>query len=190
MQEFTQIIYVIDANDRLVSVSPEWTSFAIENDGEGLLPEAVAGRSLWDFIIDDATRDLYHAVLARARCGSTTDLVLRCDAPERRRLIEMIVTRRAEGEVEFRILLLAAKDRPAQRLFLRSTPRNGRHIMVCSWCGRVSAGAEEWLEVEEAMARLHLTNEAELPVPDPVVCPSCFAKVMEAVAPPTAAEVP
>lgn len=182
MQDFTEISYIIDANDRLVSVSPEWARFADQNQADNLSPDAVKGRSLWDFIADETTRELYGDVLAHVRAGAPTDLILRCDAPERRRLIEMVVTGRADGSVEFKTVLLATTARVPQRLFDKSTPRNNRHIMVCSWCDRVNAGVEEWLEVEAAMERLHLTNEPELPQVESVVCPGCFAKVTEILA--------
>ncbi len=182
MQDFTEISYVIDANDRLVAVSPEWVRFADQNQADNLSPDAVKGRLLWDFVADETTRELYGAVLAHVRTGSPTDLILRCDAPERRRLIEMIVTARPDGNVEFKTVLLATTARVSQRLFDKSTPRNDRHIMVCSWCDRVNAGVEEWLEVEAAMARLHLTDEPVLPQVESVVCPGCFAKVTEILA--------
>ncbi|MGB8168202.1 MAG: hypothetical protein WCF18_11965 [Chthoniobacteraceae bacterium] len=182
MQDFTEISYVIDANDRLVSVSPGWTAFAVQNQGEELTPEAMKSRLLWDFIADETTRELYGAVLEHVRSGTPTDLILRCDAPERRRLIEMIVSLRPDGNVEFKTVLLATTTRAAQRLFAKSTPRSDRRIMVCSWCDRVNAGVEEWLEVEVAMERLHLTDEPELPQVESVVCPGCFAKVTEILA--------
>ena len=189
VQDFTEIEYVIDPQDRLLSMSAEWTTFALANQGDGLTPEEVAGRSLWHFIADEATRELYAAVLAHVRSGATTDLVLRCDAPERRRLIEMIVSRRPDGNVEFKTRLLAAKARPVQRLRAKSTPRTGQRLMVCTWCDRVHAGVEEWLEVEAALEHLQLTHETELPQVDPVVCPACFAKIMEALTPSAPAEV-
>jgi hypothetical protein len=182
MQDFTEISYVVDAKDRLVNLDRDWTEFALKNEGEEILPEQVMGRSLWDFIIDDPTRELYEAVLQHVRSGEKEDFVLRCDAPERRRLIEMIVTRRPNGDVEFKTVLLASKPRAAQRLFAKSTPRNGRHIMVCSWCDLVNVDKDKWFEVEAAMEYLHLTDEPELPGIDPVVCPACYAKVMEILA--------
>jgi len=182
MADFTEIFYLIDAQDRIVSVSPEWTPFAAHNDGPGLTPENVVDRSLWDFIEDDPTRELYQKVLARVRSGRATELTLRCDAPDRRRLIEMRVSPQTEGRVEFRTRLLAARERPQQPLTAKSTPRSGRRVMTCGWCNRVHAGAEEWLEVEEACARLHLAGEPEWPSPDHVVCPECFAKVTEILA--------
>lgn len=182
MQDFTEISYVIDAEDRLVKVSREWAGFALKNEGEAILAEHVIGRSLWDFITDDPTRELYQAVLDHVRRGENEEFVLRCDAPERRRLIEMIVTRRPDGNVEFKTLLLASKPRLAQRLLAKSTPRSCRHVMVCSWCDLVNVDVDKWFEVEAAMEYLHLTDELELPGIEPVVCPACYAKVMEILA--------
>jgi hypothetical protein len=182
MTDFREITYVVDAQDRLVAVSPEWSDFAVHNDGAELSPEQVKGRSLWEFIADETTQELYRAVLARVRTGPPADLVLRCDAPERRRLIEMEVTPQPEGQVAFKTVLLAAKDRPEQRLLNRTTPRTQQHVMVCSWCDRVSVGRDEWLEVEPAMERLGLDGAEELPRVEPVVCAQCYAKVMEILA--------
>lgn len=179
MSDFAEIIYVVDPNDHLVEVSREWTDFALKNDGAEIISERVIGRSLWDFITDDPTRELYEAVLEHVRPGETTDRVLRCDAPERRRLIEMIVTRRPDGNIEFMKVLLASKPRATQRLLARSTPRNGRRVMVCSWCDLVNVDVEKCFEVEAAMEYLELADTNELPVIDPVVCPSCYATVME-----------
>jgi hypothetical protein len=54
--------------------------------------------------------------------------------------------------------------------------------MVCSWCDRVHVREQdEWVEVETAMERLNLADEAELPQIAPMVCPSCFAKVLESL---------
>ena len=178
-QDFTELSYIIDAQDRLVRVCSQWLEFALKNHGEGLAPDHVEGRSLWDFITDEPTRELYQAVLAHVRSGPTTDLVLRCDAPERRRLIEMIVTLLPDGNVEFRTVLLASKPRAAQRLLDKDTPRTARHVMVCSWCDKVNVDVDKWFEVEAAMEYLHLTGEAELPMIEPVVCPECYARVME-----------
>ena len=70
MHDSTEISYLIDAQDRLLAVSPEWLEFALKNQGDGLTPDHVQGRSLWAFIADGPTRELYQAVLTRVRAGS------------------------------------------------------------------------------------------------------------------------
>ena len=174
-----EISYIIDAEDRIISVDGEWSRFAAENDGAELLPDKVVGRQLWDFIADEPTQELYRNVLERVRSGKPTELILRCDAPDRRRLIEMCVARRVDGTVAFNVHQLCERSRRWQPLLAKSTPRNTAHVLTCSWCNRVHAGTEEWLEVEEAVDRLELTGEAEFPRMEYVICPDCFAKVTE-----------
>lgn len=175
--DFAEIVYVVDANDRVVSVSSEWEDFGTRNGGCNLEPGKVTGRPMWEFIADDETRKLYRRVLAHVRSGMSADLVLRCDGPARRRLVEMIVSRRPDGQVEFRTILLSAKSRPAQRLFDHRVPRTDGRLPVCSWCDRVKTDQEVWLEVEEAMDAMRLTAAPALPGLEPSVCPVCSATV-------------
>jgi len=176
-EDFSEIVYVVDADDRIVCVSNEWEEFADQNGGWNLEPAQVTGRPMWEFIADEETRNLYRRVLAHVRSGISADMVLRCDGPARRRLVEMIVSRRPNGQVEFRTILLSAKSRPAQRLFDRRVPRTERRLPVCSWCDRVRTDKEVWLEVEEAVEAMQLTTAPALPGLAPAVCPVCAATV-------------
>jgi hypothetical protein len=175
--DFSEIVYVVDAEDRVVSVSSEWEEFGTRNGGSDLRPEQITGRPVWEFIADEETRKLYRRVLAHVRAGMPADMVLRCDGPARRRLVEMIVSRRPNGQVEFRTILLSAKSRPAQRLFDHQVPRTEHRLPVCSWCDRVKTDQEEWLEVEEVMDAMQLTTAPALPGLAPAVCPVCAATV-------------
>lgn len=116
MPDFTEIIYIVDPNDHLVEVSRERTELPLKNDGVGIPREGVVGQSLGDFITDDPTWERYEAVLEHVGSGETTDLMMRYDVPDRRRLIEAIETRPPDGNVEFKSVLLASKPRAAQRL--------------------------------------------------------------------------
>jgi hypothetical protein len=154
----------------------------VGNDGPALISEKVVGQSLWQFIEDEPTREIYRQVLDRVRSGAAAEFTLRCDAPDRRRLIEMTVSGRPEAQVEFRTHLLSAKARPWQPLLASSTPRSNARLLACGWCNRVHVETDEWLEVEEATDRLHLDAEPELARVDHVVCPDCFAKMTEILA--------
>jgi len=189
LTKFSEISYVIDAQDRIVSIGPEWTEFAQQNGGAELTPDKIIGHPLWKFIDDQPTRELYHEVLAHVREGAETELVLRCDSPEKRRLIRLVVSQLPDYAVGFKAVLLSSKSRPAQRLFDCSTPRTAARVMVCSWCDRVHHGKDEWVEVETAMECLNLVDATELPQLKPVVCPSCYAKVIETLAAATPAAV-
>ncbi len=182
MRDFTEIGYTLDSNDGLLEVSSEWDLFACRNQAPGLTKNAVVGHSLWDFISDEPTREIYRLVLAQVRNGMPRTFILRCDGPKCRRLIEMSFSLVPDGKVEIKIILLGVKSRPFQRLFSVTTPRSAKQIMVCSWCNHVQIRGDQWEEVEVAMQQLHLSKLTSLPQLHFVVCPHCFTKVMEIMA--------
>ncbi len=175
--DFTEISYLIDEEDRLVWAGAEWEEFANRNGGANLAPEKIVGRLLWEFVSDETTRELYRKVLEHARQGATTNMFLRCDGPAQRRLIEMIISRRPGGKVEFTTALLSTKARPEQRFFDSSTPRTADSLCVCSWCNQVRIPRGTWHEVEVAMECMQLTHETALPQLEAAVCPVCAAAV-------------
>lgn len=181
MRNPTEITYVVNARDQLVSVGEGWLEFAEDNGGDGLTPESVKGRELWDFIHDEATRQLYREVLARVRKGRQASLMLRCDGPCERRLIELVVTPKPQGNVEFKTMQLAAKRRSPQRLLDRSAPRSADRLQICGWCDRVNTGVDLWMEIEEAVKELGLADRKELPELEPATCPVCHEKVLFAL---------
>lgn len=181
MSGTSDISYVVNARDRVVSVSPGWLEFARNNDGANLTQESVTGHKLWDFIRDETTRRLYRDVLSCVRSGRTASLVLRCDGPSERRLIELRVDRRPGNHVEFKTVQLAAKRRPAQRLLDRHVPRSRETVQICGWCDRVRTAAGEWKEVEAAVLEMRLARQARMPCLEPCTCPSCREKVLHAL---------
>ncbi len=50
---------------------------------------------------------------------------------------------------------------------------------MCGWCDRFLVG-EEWLEVEQAVARLGLFQRAEMPAISHDICPDCGEMLMAA----------
>jgi len=75
--------YQIDENDIIVRLSDNWPAFAKANYADELCnPANVVGVSLFDFISDAQTRQLYRAVLARVReTGREAIFPFRCDLP-------------------------------------------------------------------------------------------------------------
>lgn len=169
------VAYALDENDRLFAVNEEWSRFAVANDAPELYPQNILGHSIWEYIVDEATRELYRQVLKLVRSGEAVELVLRCDAPGERRLLEMTVRRGTDSDVEFTTRVLCAKPRPEQRLLKRSTPKNRARLRMCCWCNQVDVG--QWMELEEAAPKLGLENAAALPLIEYVTCPRCHAKI-------------
>lgn len=170
------LIYRIDALDRLCDVNAEWEAFACANSGDGVAPGQVLGRSLWSFVKDPSMSQVYRYIVADARQGRELRLRCRCDAPTERRLLEMTVTGEVDGAVQFRTRPVALAPRPREALLDAGTMRNGMPVRICSWCNRVWAG-DGWVEVEVAVERLHLMLRSVLPPLSHVACDSCLQTI-------------
>lgn len=173
------IIYRIDADDRLVGMNDAWTAFAAENRGDAAMPDAVVGRTLWDFVKDQALRELYRRMVRQARDGAPVRFRYRCDAPQERRVFEMAISAVASGEVEFRSELKATEQRPPIA-WLDPQVRHGPALVrLCSWCGRVALPDGQWVAVEKAMERHPALQQAEAPALTHGICPECSTQMVE-----------
>lgn len=84
--------YVVDGQNRIVSVGSEWDQFALENDAPGATSARVIGREVWDFIEGDNTRAYLFGVLQTCRMEQQLFSILyRCDGPDMRRLFWLTV---------------------------------------------------------------------------------------------------
>src|SRR5450631_2450126 len=85
------VSYQIDGHDDIISVNSAWKAFARSN-GAPHLAEQVVGRSLWEFVSDGTTRQVYRDLLVRVRGGRTVTFSYRCDSPSLRRYMRMTMT--------------------------------------------------------------------------------------------------
>ncbi len=174
------IIYRIDASDTIVHVGDAWDAFALANEGNAILGGEVIGRSLWEFVSDLSTREIYRNAMKRIREGSSTRFAFRCDAPECRRTMELELLPLDAGGIEFRSHTVGLEMRPAQEL-LRSRRGPVALIRACGWCKRIDANGE-WVEVEVAVQRLHLLEQRRLPALTHGICEPCAETLMATVA--------
>lgn len=168
-----ELLYYIDAMDRLCAVSGDWVAFAQANDGNAVMPERVLGRSLWDFIEDPNIRELYRQMIQRVRSGFLAQFDYRCDAPEWRRQFRMTIRTAADGTVEFLSQLLWKEQRPRVDLLDVTIMRSEQWVRVCSWCQNVALPNGKWVSVEEAVEELRLLTEEALPKLTHGMCPPC-----------------
>jgi hypothetical protein len=182
MDTDTNIVYRLNAADELVYVNEAWAEFASANDAPDILPERVLNRPLWDFVCDETTRHLYREILRRARAGLPASFNFRCDAPGRRRLMELNVSGLEGGAVRFETRTLRVDERPRQELLDRYVPRSGTMLRVCGWCKRMDIDSQRWGEVEEAVATLRLFEYNSLPPLTHGMCPPCFDAISEQIA--------
>jgi hypothetical protein len=116
----------------------------------------------------------------RGELGSI-ELPFRCDGPGVRRRMEIHIAAKSSGRfVLFSARLQTEEQRDEfQPLLAAETPRGKETLTMCGWCDRFLVGAE-WVEVEEAVARLGLFDLAEMPEINHSVCPECTELLLAA----------
>ncbi len=110
------------------------------------------------------------------------ELPFRCDGPETRRTMDIRIEPRSSGRfVSFSARLRSEEERDEfQPLLSADAPRGKRApLTMCGWCDRFQVGGE-WVEVEEAAARLELFMFEELPAVSHGICPDCSEMLMAA----------
>jgi hypothetical protein len=169
------LTYVLDRQDRISSVSPQWIVFARDNGASDLTPEAVRGRSLWEFISGPETRRIYELALENVRSeGCSLFIPVRCDSPSLRRFMRLRISPAGEGGIEFHSELVRVEPRKEVSL-----PRGAaydtdrRFLAVCSWCGRVAIRDGAFAEIDDALPELKCFVENELPWHSYTICLSC-----------------
>jgi hypothetical protein len=172
--------YDVDGTDEITAVCDSWGPFAEENGSDDLAPENVIGRSLWDFVTDETTQQLYRDILVRVRQGRTIRFPIRCDAPDRRRVLEMRLSPRPEGAVEFRTRTLSETLRSSLPLLEIRAPRGEDMLRICGWCKQVDLDGA-WAELEDALPRLRLFERERLPQLTHGICGACLEEVLQVI---------
>jgi len=170
-----RIVYTVDDADRISSVNAAWSDFARRNDGGALLQPTVIGQRLFDSISDATSREVYRAILKRVRRGAeAVRFNVRCDAPGRRRLLEMNIASAGHGAVTFSASPLAEEDRATMALLDPNAPRSDSIVTVCGWCMRLRLTNGTWVELEEGVDTLAFFEANSVPQLSHGMCPSCF----------------
>lgn len=172
--------YTIDAEDNICFVDQGWCQFAEENDGAELVGSMILGQSLWDHITDATTANLYRQIVSRVRKGKLARFSLRCDSPACRRLLEMTISARPDGLVEFETKVMHEEEREPVALLSRKITRSNDVLRLCAWCNRmdVGHGANNWMEVEDATKHLRLFEQGSVPQLTHGMCEECLASMM------------
>jgi hypothetical protein len=107
-------------------------------------------------------------------------LPFRCDGPGVRREMDIRITPHSAGRfVLFSAQLRSEEPRRFQPLLSADARRGEETLTMCGWCDRFLVGGE-WVEVEEAAARLALFRREELPAISHDICPDCSAMLLAA----------
>jgi len=170
----TRFDYAIDAQDVIVWLGEAWLEFARENCAPELRRESVLGKSLWEYVAGESTRELYEVLFRQVRDeGKTIVLPFRCDSPDRFRFMQLAMAPGEGSRLRLSGRLLRQQTRPHLKLLDRLVTRSSEPLPVCSVCLRVEILGTSWVEADEAVERLDLFSSSELPPLDYRVCADC-----------------
>ena len=163
-----EVIYWLDASDRIQAVNASWDAFARENDGEAILEDRVLGKPIRQFISGDPTKMWLDTLVAYARISEEKiTREYRCDSPDTKRFMEMSVAPEADKQVRLthRILKVEAMEPPvafetapesASDAALNPAPNQIQFLCFrCSICNRVQVQGQ-WQEGDAAARAGHL----------------------------------
>jgi hypothetical protein len=113
--------------------------------------------------------------------GREVEIPFRCDGPDVRREMDLRIGASSGGRfVIFAARLRAEHPRPApQPLLSAETRRVGSKLTMCGWCDRFLVDGD-WVEVEDAAARLDLFRREALPGLSHGICPDCSRLLLAA----------
>ena len=97
-------------------------------------PERGGVLTLIDSISDHTTKELYLSMIRQVRQEHQVEFQYRRDAPDKRRLFSMRITRTPGGEVEFVSTLWNEKIRRSVSCLESDQPRSDAFLRVCRGC--------------------------------------------------------
>jgi hypothetical protein len=181
MDEYTR--YLINRENMIESVNDGWCSFAKQNGDNGLIiNETVLQRDISSFIACGKCRELYGMLIESVRANrKAINFSFRCDSPEKRRYMHMEMVSLKQGKIEFTSYLEREEDRRPVALLELFAERSEEIVMICSWCKRIRAKDETWLDAEEAVEKMSLFNRPQLPKLSHGICPACYERLIKKI---------
>lgn len=181
------IFYSLDQDNKIVGVGPGWNEFARANGAPELESHSLMGKPVMNYFFDEATRRLYSRLFERVRkIGQEVSFQYRCDSPSLRRFMRLTVSPGSNGGVMVLSETLAKEPREEECFQWERVPtaaqrkarlRNMVLMAACGICSRIQIPSGSWLEIEDALASMGLTDEPWFPLLTPSVCPDCVASV-------------
>jgi hypothetical protein len=189
MNEPTTCAYELDADFRISWVDAGWSEFAIANNAPELVPSpGPLAQSALSCVADSTSALLYERLFHRVlETRMTIALPFRCDAPARRRYLNMIIEPRTPSGLRIETTLTRIEERPAITLLDRETPRGNELLRMCGWCKSVDVSGR-WCEVEDAIAELRLFERDFLPRVTHGICLRCNERVLRELDRPNGAD--
>jgi hypothetical protein len=170
--------YTLDVSNTIVAVGGCWDDFARNNDGEAILAAKIIGRKLDEFVSGDTTRMFVRTMIMSARTlQRPLQRPYRCDSPQLKRFMEMILQPGVAGAVEIMHRQLRCEPIPRPVRLLAAAPgtaSTGTLTKRCSLCNRVLTRGR-WREIDDAVSAEHLAADSTVRVIFGV-CGDCLAQ--------------
>lgn len=153
-----KLIYWLDSVNVIQRVDEDWDRYMdSESWTERAASQCIIGKPLFDFICDDMTRMYIASMIESVRVlPKTLFRPYRCDTPELKRFMMMIVTPEDNGLIRVSHELLRTEPMVKKTSFQTVTHTkqskiimSGIHFIRCSVCNRISeVGQNNWLEAD------------------------------------------
>lgn len=171
---YTETIYKVDSENRIIEVSPGWDGFARQNNGEEVVSSCIVGRKLNEFIKGDSASMWIHSLITSARAKNKEMIrFYRCDSPDEKRYMKMTITPGEGGVVSVSSKLIRVEKMKKRVGFVYRPLSNNRK---CSICNKIYF-QQSWLEPDDANV-LGLLDENNPISVVYTVCEACTVKAI------------
>ena len=172
--------YHLDSENYIISLSSGWVEFALENAGINLSPDAILGRSIWDFITEGQIRHLYKVLFEKVKTQNKVLVIdFRCDSPNLRRYMKLSISPLQASQLLLESWLVREEKRDPIRLLNPGTSALSTFLRMCSWCKRVELDKGSWVEVEVAVEKMELFYTDSLPQVTHGICTECEERILK-----------
>ena len=111
----------------------------------------------------------------RVRAGRPSGPIpFRCDSPQERRFLELLIAPLPDGHIDITSTIIKTENRSPVRLLDKDTQRTKELLRICSMCKKMATPQNEWIEIEEGLARLKIFEVGAMPRLTHGVCPRCY----------------
>jgi len=192
LDAFDGICYTVEPEGRIAAIGPEnWDRFAATAGLNSPRANEIRDRNLFDFIGGAEVGGHYRTIMQELRRPQFTEWVMhfRCDGPDRKRGIRLVIRPLREHELVtgylFQSIVLEEALRPHLDILDFEALRRGLEhnrsrplVTMCSYCQRVKDDVhtgDEWVSAERYYAlggdsRVRLSHG---------VCPPCYKTLSE-----------
>lgn len=170
-------LYRLTEADIIDYVDSWWLAFASENNAAELKRSSVVGHSIWDFIADRATQNLYREIHGRVReFGHSILVPFRCDSPTLQRHMQLTISQEPNGYLLYESTLVRATQQKRMALLDSKQQRSDEFLTMCSFCKRSLIEPSGWLEMEDIAIKLRMYEQPTVPALRYTVCPDCESR--------------